>query len=211
MGGENYVGRGSLYGNPGSSPRGRGKRPKPKSHVSSSRLIPAWAGKTARSTFSASGVWAHPRVGGENLFTASARDDPWGSSPRGRGKLDTGVQVTGAARLIPAWAGKTSACDAHRVCLAAHPRVGGENAAGSGAGALGLGSSPRGRGKHEAGDGQGLDARLIPAWAGKTRTCPPAYRRWRAHPRVGGENQVTPIVVRQEAGSSPRGRGKPCP
>ena len=50
---------------------------------------------------------AHPRTGGENLFTASARDDPWGSSPHGRGKPIRAMRSAASAGLIPARAGKT--------------------------------------------------------------------------------------------------------
>ena len=51
------------------------------------------------------------------------------------------------------------------------------------------GSSPRGRGKLAAQMREGLAARLIPAWAGKTRDTGPAYGDRPAHSRVGGENR----------------------
>ena len=51
-------------------------------------------------------------------------------------------------RLIPAWAGKTSAAAGSASASRAHPRVGGENVASEAATSTATGSSPRGRGKH---------------------------------------------------------------
>ena len=90
--------------------------------------------------------------------------------------------------LIPAWAGKTSACRGFRGAAA--------------------GSSPRGRGKHPVRRSWDGLSRLIPAWAGKTSTVTGMKRSNRAHPRVGGENQDENIVNLSKQGSSPRGRGK---
>ena len=71
-----------------------------------------------------------------------------------------------------------------------------------------VGSSPRGRGKLEHGARIDPGDRLIPAGAGKTRSCGWTCGRMGAHPRGGGENLA--IILRQLAdqGSSPRGRGK---
>ena len=73
----------------------------------------------------------------------------------------------------------------------------------------GLGSSPRGRGKHEGNLLLGAWLRLIPARAGKTRSARRSRSRSGAHPRAGGENEYGFAVADKDAGSSPRGRGKP--
>ena len=69
----------------GSSPRGRGTQKQRNGEFEGKRLIPAWAGNTARQRGETGHAPAHPRVGGEhsaiNAFMASAS----GSSPRGRG------------------------------------------------------------------------------------------------------------------------------
>ena len=70
------------------------------------------------------------------------------------------------------------------------------------------GSSPRGRGKHVFEEGQRARRRLIPAWAGKTEDFYSESERRRAHPRVGGENDVSGPTEQRCYGSSPRGRGK---
>ena len=190
MGGENSASDADSARRAGSSPRGRGKRGARARGNLRPRLIPAWAGKTMGDRRGASPEPAHPRVGGENLVDAAAGSSDAGSSPRGRGKLFHAFDEFPSARLIPAWAGKTSA---RRRCARrrwAHPRVGGENRVACLPSLATTGSSPRGRGKLEEGELSALITRLIPAWAGKT---PPRAARWQgmmAHPRVGGENRM---------------------
>ena len=70
------------------------------------------------------------------------------------------------------------------------------------------GSSPRVRGKLQESATNAAHAGLIPACAGKTRSC---FLReaWRAaHPRVCGENFSSGVEQVPAAGSSPRVRGK---
>ena len=71
-----------------------------------------------------------------------------------------------------------------------------------------VGSSPRGRGKHGVEVARRFGERLIPAWAGKTFTFGIGSQVIRAHPRVGGENELLGRAARVGGGSSPRGRGK---
>ena len=113
----------------------------------------------------------------------------FGSSPRGRGKPDGFSPPMIAARLIPAWAGKTGCRSRRWRRSAAHPRVGGENVIGTFVAGFKTGSSPRGRGKRRVPHRLILREGLIPAWAGKTEACA--------------------ALDRVERGSSPRGRGKP--
>ena len=129
-------------------------------------------------------------MGGENGYTPGRDIYHFGSSPRGRGKLHADRPDATARRLIPAWAGKTlSACRrANRRW--AHPRVGGENVVTQVPVGTPPGSSPRGRGKLIAVDLDTMRERLIPAWAGKTRSRSATPWGSPAHPRVGGENLV---------------------
>ena len=98
--------------------------------------------------------------------------------------LTTGWPV----RLIPAWAGKTSATWFLRLRSPAHPRMGGENASELIDGLTPIGSSPRGRGKRRC--------------SGNDHSLPVA------HPRAGGENAPETSDKDVVTGSSPRGRGK---
>ena len=169
-------------------------------------------------------------MGGENHIKRSGVSQTTGSSPRGRGKQAGYRLVLPQTRLIPAWAGKTlSATTARgswerlipawagktdeglpwRPPLPAHPRVGGENTTARGSWEIGEGSSPRGRGKPGVGGADRVCRGLIPAWAGKTRASIDDLMLRAAHPRVGGENDCADREGRAQAGSSPRGRGKP--
>ena len=71
------------------------------------------------------------------------------------------------------------------------------------------GSSPRVRGKQQWLSSAGRHPGLIPACAGKTRRLCSIPRKFRAHPRVCGENHSNSNDVVFSFGSSPRVRGKP--
>ena len=188
VGGENNWQTWVIAQAPGSSPRGRGKRPGRPAHLPTPWLIPAWAGKTSAARCGRASKTAHPRVGGENSDATPAKDSVFGSSPRGRGK-------PGVVRPSPRRA-------------RAHPRVGGENCERKAHRVACVGSSPRGRGKPFLYLPLPSLSGLIPAWAGKTPHPNLGNPNHPAHPRVGGENfrvQESDRVIR---GSSPRGRGK---
>ena len=172
-------------------------------------LIPAWAGKTLWNAGKSLIQGAHPRVGGENDLIGQFRQSTEGSSPRGRGKLGWPDVEHLAHGLIPAWAGKTLMPSQTPDQSPAHPRVGGENDWTDPKAPLMPGSSPRGRGKQPLDLMRYLIRRLIPAWAGKTLADNWEVLEAEAHPRVGGENHLMAITNADNAGSSPRGRGKP--
>ena len=209
VGGENSS---RVKGKPalqGSSPRGRGKLAPSVLRPAAFGLIPAWAGKTGSADGRDRPRSAHPRVGGENRSSSTSSPGRLGSSPRGRGKPRGNLSPPDASRLIPAWAGKTGPCGDGAHDDWAHPRVGGENVQNMDCDAIPRGSSPRGRGKPGIHHGTPVKLRLIPAWAGKTRTPTPSSSRAPAHPRVGGENSEMNVNTSASTGSSPRGRGKP--
>ena len=149
-GGENECRHCGHLPAPGSSPRGRGKPTANPSELSSTRLIPARAGKTRGELRLLRGPAAHPRAGGENRLTWTGRTLAPGSSPRGRGKLIMTKIKRFACRLIPARAGKTSSSRSGRTYRRAHPRAGGENTFFSNVVISPCGSSPRGRGKQHS-------------------------------------------------------------
>ena len=209
MGGENSPEEVSLAAHLGSSPHGRGKRPAHLLRLHQVGLIPARAGKTHHDQDQTVRLPAHPRAGGENPARRHGRSNDGGSSPRGRGKPPAPGHYQHAGGLIPARAGKTRSPNRPRRRGGAHPRAGGENMPASSASWAVVGSSPRGRGKRRTRRGQPIEARLIPARAGKTLPSMHVRQVSRAHPRAGGEN-IRQIIYRiVGVGSSPRGRGKP--
>ena len=213
----------------GSSPRVRGKLPRPDRRVRSHRLIPARAGKTWPVTVPAFGVQAHPRACGENLPASPPAAPGGGSSPRGRGKHAPATPSNDTSGLIPARAGKTGGSVCRSASPAAHPRACGENSSEKQAGRGEQGSSPRVRGKLVGMLDANRSGGLIPARAGKTlrrargmcvpwahpRACGENVKAklvdWvtAAHPRACGENLHLVTVDEAWAGSSPRVRGKP--
>ena len=131
-----------------------------------------------------------------------------GSSPLTRGKRVRCPCRAGAARLIPAHAGKTRISRPGPPVTRAHPRSRGENEVPATTGLTIGGSSPLTRGKRcdqvvDRGGG-----RLIPAHAGKTPRPRPIARRAQAHPRSRGENLTQSRHFSHWRGSSPLTRGK---
>ena len=133
----------------GSSPRVRGKPSTFNDSGGVSRLIPACAGKTARTSRCGSGTAAHPRVCGENPGGVGVGGGDDGSSPRVRGKRRRRGRLRDRMGLIPACAGKTPALMASAALDRAHPRVCGENRTLTTLPRCSVGSSPRVRGKRK--------------------------------------------------------------
>ena len=132
----------------GSSPLTRGKRLLSGSRISEHGLIPTHAGKTIVTTSRGSDARAHPRSRGENVIWPWLMASRKGSSPLMRGKLSGELVNRGAARLIPAHAGKTPGDSARRTGAGAHPHSRGENSLPYSSIVLWKGSSPLMRGKH---------------------------------------------------------------
>ena len=192
----------------GSSPLTRGKRACPSDAATARGLIPAHAGKTARSAVPTWGAGAHPRSRGENAVTAGRTSVPTGSSPLTRGKRRVHRQAEALHRLIPAHAGKTMRARSPAARFRAHPRSRGENSVGDFCGCGGEGSSPLTRGKQSAFSSVCLLLGLIPAHAGKTPNHPLCPVSHQAHPRSRGENATCFRDRSIWCGSSPLTRGK---
>ena len=176
--------------------------------LTNSGLIPAHAGKTGRTPRRLRGPPAHPRSRGENNGPTRSGRTRAGSSPLTRGKRRCPMRPYTAARLIPAHAGKTLACETCVTCYGAHPRSRGENKRSSSVHLYVLGSSPLTRGKHVPNPTRRGDKRLIPAHAGKTVTASSRACQSAAHPRSRGENFRRFEAPRGPPGSSPLTRGK---
>ena len=171
-------------------------------------LIPAHAGKTARTRVRLAKLRAHPRACGENQYVCGKPVNNGGSSPRMRGKplfYRHGEPIGG---LIPAHAGKTLIDVLKVPARRAHPRACGENVALFEAWENALGSSPRMRGKHSITASEWETRGLIPAHAGKTHPHRRSVSNAWAHPRACGENTRVKAAMEKESGSSPRMRGK---
>ena len=192
----------------GSSPLTRGKPVGVRCDAVDGRLIPAHAGKTGGETPPRLPGPAHPRSRGENIRQLIHLLSCHGSSPLTRGKLR--VRALGVRRrgLIPAHAGKTQMVGFNDAQREAHPRSRGENQSGLRSSRSGRGSSPLTRGKQPLERQARVDARLIPAHAGKTLRMMPRLSGVPAHPRSRGENIPDHWQGQRDLGSSPLTRGK---
>ena len=94
---------------------------------------------------------AHPRSRGENTMARAIDAEPPGSSPLTRGKPAQVIERCASLGLIPAHAGKTTACSPASSTRRAHPRSRGENIHAPTSAPSGYGSSPLTRGKRRKG------------------------------------------------------------
>ena len=126
VGGEKKYPNWKMPKSSGSPPRGRGKVSERLTGANYARITPAWAGKSGAIRVMNKTTRDHPRVGGEKRKPLSARSQPGGSPPRGRGKGYNTLSAIQQGRITPAWAGKSRPFAAWRPPVRDHPRVGGE-------------------------------------------------------------------------------------
>ena len=112
-------------------------------------------------------------------------------------------------RIIPAYAGSTTADKVRALGVEDHPRVCGEHIKDMSKPTVAEGSSPRMRGARYLKLGAASAGRIIPAYAGSTVWSWTKPRKSRDHPRVCGEHRDSPRAPEFQGGSSPRMRGAP--
>ena len=105
VGGEQIIAIPDMKPQDGSSPRGRGTAAPDRADGPGPRFIPAWAGNSWSVPSRPARRSVHPRVGGEQSFSARPMWRAGGSSPRGRGTDQPATTRQPAHRFIPAWAG----------------------------------------------------------------------------------------------------------
>ena len=150
----------------------------------------------------------HPRVCGEKARTLIVQDEPQGSPPRMRGKVNRNNERHFLQRITPAYAGKRERNEFSGIERWDHPRVCGEKRLGRAAGIRAPGSPPRMRGKVNAAGLVKNFHGITPAYAGKSGTWFSGGGNAGDHPRVCGEKTVRPLRPEKRRGSPPRMRGK---
>ena len=178
----------------GSSPHTRGAHPRQGVRPEPQRIIPAYAGSTAKA------VWAgvcradHPRIRGEHRHIRVGGVGGCGSSPHTRGALETGAGSS--------WDVKD------------HPRIRGEHYVNSVYPALAAGSSPHTRGALDDVYSIFPVGRIIPAYAGSTISDRGYPSCGGDHPRIRGEHiqdtypcHVKGRIIPAYAGSTHGGDG----
>ena len=191
----------------GSSPHTRGARGELEDLGAAVRIIPAYAGSTARIGGRSWRSPDHPRIRGEHNLGEECSREGTGSSPHTRGAPgvdDVGLQGRG---IIPAYAGSTSRRRPPGRPPADHPRIRGEHGSSPAREGCHQGSSPHTRGALPGGRARGGRPGIIPAYAGSTAAPRPRSGRRRDHPRIRGEHAGAIGFGATAAGSSPHTRG----
>ena len=172
----------------------RGKLGEPEKFLYMLRITPAYAGKTPAPQRAHRPGKDHPRVCGENAISYPSCLRQAGSPPRMRGKRLPVSRFVVAARITPAYAGKTPPPCLFAGARQDHPRVCGENFSRPTSCPFQKGSPPRMRGKPFPNGTASRESRITPAYAGKTLRPALASSIVQDHPRVCGENFGNPEV-----------------
>ena len=130
----------------------------------------------------------HPRIRGEHFRPVEHVAPRPGSSPHTRGALARGGFGRPASRIIPAYAGSTYDFDVWCWNSWDHPRIRGEHSSQKMTQASRAGSSPHTRGALRAEPSWRPDVRIIPAYAGSTRSWISRSQPRGDHPRIRGEH-----------------------
>ena len=168
--GEHQPGFHRARSSSGSSPHTRGAPSLLEHGIDSRRIIPAYAGSTAFPAAWKRGVRDHPRIRGEHQRCTDCTQGAPGSSPHTRGAPTLTIPDSVTERIIPAYAGSTGRREAVDVLEADHPRIRGEHDTPRIPGSASGGSSPHTRGALLARLSQIFTCRIIPAYAGSTRS-----------------------------------------
>ena len=149
----------------------------------------------------------HPRIRGEHRRTPDRRVAPCGSSPHTRGAPGCCRGCPSRRRIIPAYAGSTTAPGSPTTRATDHPRIRGEHSSSFSRSASQPGSSPHTRGALDEAALESCERGIIPAYAGSTISSLRRAVGRGDHPRIRGEHvswRRTPTAPR---GSSPHTRG----
>ena len=171
------------------------------------RITPACAGNTRRSTCAFCSARDHPRVCGEYRASLRLRNTRGGSPPRVRGIPGWSFAGASNARITPACAGNTYSRGCFGRAYRDHPRVCGEYDGVFSWTYPASGSPPRVRGILVPTAPSTDTRRITPACAGNTsRLITSSSSGW-DHPRVCGEYLSAGWSDSPPSGSPPRVRG----
>ncbi len=195
----------SPYGAP---PRVRGRPPGGQPQLTGGGSTPACAGTTSAWSRAATPAVEHPRVCGDDVRVAAQTRRISGAPPRVRGRLQRVEGDPPADRSTPACAGTTGRARCKGRALGEHPRVCGDDRDSTVTVPDRTGAPPRVRGRLDRMLHRHPGERSTPACAGTTAPGSSRPRRRWEHPRVCGDDAVTPSQARATTGAPPRVRGR---
>ena len=173
-----------------------------------SRITPAYAGKSGQSTYKNYECGDHPRLCGEKGIQKCRCWYGRGSPPPMRGKAALPAVPLLRSGITPAYAGKRFLQKVYAVRVQDHPRLCGEKCVAKRQIVRILGSPPPMRGKVSHSANSGFPVRITPAYAGKRKTTGKVKFKTKDHPRLCGEKAVQRGDITGMSGSPPPMRGK---
>ena len=197
----------TLDAKAGSSPHTRGARHHQTEPRPDLRIIPAYAGSTSRRRPPGRPPADHPRIRGEHQGFPPGGLGGDGSSPHTRGARPAACPGPCRRRIIPAYAGGTAHPAGSADWTRDHPRIRGEHIGRRRWRRVSWGSSPHTRGAPSPTPTRHATARIIPAYAGSTRTPHCTAAHGPDHPRIRGEHVSLWDAMVRVSGSSPHTRG----
>ena len=147
----------------------RGKADSSAQAEESSRITPAYAGKSRTVCGIRSKLEDHPRLCGEKLDAVTVLISTLGSPPPMRGKVVRCFGCRSKRRITPAYAGKSLFPPFLRQCPEDHPRLCGEKFVWRYVNYEEVGSPPPMRGKEEHRAIARAEQGITPAYAGKSK------------------------------------------
>ena len=188
MRGEDCLRRRRARGQHGSPPHARGRHPRRRLNLIKHRITPACAGKTLPNEFEVFVNLDHPRMRGEDDDRRRRRGHDAGSPPHARGRPRPCLHCKQNCRITPACAGKTRYIERVLIESGDHPRMRGEDRAGTSRRRRGAGSPPHARGRPRLRTATCPLPGITPACAGKTVVLHTAIINSQDHPRMRGED-----------------------
>ena len=165
--GEKDPANATLLVRAGSPPHMRGKVAIPAALRNVGGITPAHAGKSCTHGVICFFHGDHPRTCGEKSFRGGNTHANRGSPPHMRGKERRVIELTCAAGITPAHAGKSHGCGCCLDISGDHPRTCGEKIVFAITWEIALGSPPHMRGKAMASNSYDYNQGITPAHAGK--------------------------------------------
>ena len=173
-----------------------------------SRITPAYAGKSGQSTYKNYECGDHPRLCGEKGIQKCRCWYGRGSPPPMRGKAALPAVPLLRSGITPAYAGKRHIDSCLKIAIGDHPRLCGEKAASRYKHSKNRGSPPPMRGKVPVMGCFVRKIRITPAYAGKRKDLQVLQSCPRDHPRLCGEKHGIQSKAFGIRGSPPPMRGK---
>ena len=194
---------------PGSPPRTRGRRPRPRRLGARKRFTPAHAGTAHYGFHPLLSASVHPRARGDGQALALSLFDDAGSPPRTRGRRLSDRARRPGRRFTPAHAGtagygvtRAQGCSVHprargdglsrparTVGASVHPRARGDGVLTPAKTSRSVGSPPRTRGRRGGGPGRLTPRRFTPAHAGTALLLGSRSQGAPVHPRARGDGE----------------------